>query len=780
MKVHILLILFLGLIFSNSINAQNKQTLSGYIKDAKNGESMIGASIAIKELSSGTLTNEYGYYAISLPPGTYTVVFSYVGYEAQQKTIVLNEKTTLNIELSESATVLEEVKITDKVETGNVTELKMSTEKMSVEMIRKLPQLFGEVDVIRTLMLLPGIQNAGEGTTGFYVRGGGQDQNLILLDEAPVYNASHFLGFFSVFNSDAIKDVEIYKGGIPAQYGGRLASLLDIRMKEGNNKKFSGSGGIGTISSRLTLEAPIVKDKSSFMVSGRRTYADLFLKMAPNKAIRDNSLYFYDLNTKVNYTINEKNRLYLSGYFGRDNFSFADVFSLGWGNATGTLRWNHLYSDKLFSNTTVYFSNYDYALTIDAGVSNFKWSSNMQEGGVKQDFTWYANQKHRVQFGAQGAYRVFKPGKLEPTGDNSLFQKLESQTKYGAEYAVYISDKYKMSSRIALEYGLRFSAYQNFGPGTVWQYQNNDSSQDTTGSKVYERGDVYQTYMGLEPRLAGMYLLNDVSSVKINYNRTRQYIQLASNSTSALPTDIWIPSSPYIKPQISDQIAAGYFRNFRNNRFEASAEVYVKSMQNQVDFRDNAQVFFNERIEAELRHGSGRAYGTEWMVKKQQGNTTGWVSYTLSRTERRIIGINEDQWFPARYDRTHSANFILTHQFSKRLSASFAWVYATGNAVTFPAARYQYNGQIVPLYTERNGFRMPAYHRGDLSATLNSKEKENRKWSSNWNFSVYNIYLRKNAFSIYFRQNKDNPQQTEAVMVYLFGIIPSVTYNFNF
>lgn len=764
----------------NLVLAQTKVTLSGYVRDGKNGESMIGASIGIKELATGTLTNEYGYYAISVPPGNYTLVISYVGYEAQQKPISLTEKTTLNFELTESITTLEEVKITDKAETANVTDLKMSTEKMSVEMIRKLPQLFGEVDVIRTLMLLPGIQNAGEGTTGFYVRGGGQDQNLILLDEAPVYNASHFLGFFSVFNSDAIKDVEIYKGGIPAQYGGRLASLLDIRMKEGNNKKFSASGGIGTISSRLTLEAPIVKDKSSFMISGRRTYADMFLKMAPNKDIRDNSLYFYDLNTKVNYTVNEKNRLYLSGYFGRDNFAFANVFSLGWGNATGTLRWNHLYNEKLFSNTTAYFSNYDYALTIDAGVSNFKWSSNMQEGGIKQDFTWYVNQKHRLQFGFQGAYRVFKPGKLEPTSNNSLFAKLESETKYGAEYAAYISDKHKLSSRISLEYGLRLSAYQNFGPGNVWQYQNNDSSQDTTGRKTYDRGEVYNTYWGLEPRLAGMYLLNDVSSVKINYNRTRQYIQLASNSTSALPTDIWIPSSPYIKPQISDQVAGGYFRNFRNNQYEASAEIYVKSMQNQVDFRDNAQVFFNERIESELRHGVGRAYGTEWMIKKQTGKTTGWVSYTLSRTERKINGLNEDNWFPARYDRTHSANFILTHQFSKRLSASFAWVYATGNAVTFPAARYQYNGQIVPLYTERNGFRMPAYHRGDLSATLNSKEKEKRKWNSNWNFSVYNFYMRKNAFSIYFRQNKDNPQQTEAVMVYLFGIIPSVTYNFNF
>lgn len=760
--------------------AQSKITLSGYIRDGKNGEALIGASVSVKNPPSGTLTNEYGYYALSLPPGTYTFVISYVGYSPITQTLNLTEKTVLNLELKEAPAVLEEVQITDRIENGNVTELKMSTEKLNVEMIRKLPQLFGEVDIVRTIMLLPGVQNAGEGTTGFYVRGGGQDQNLILLDEAPVYNASHFLGFFSVFNSDAIKDVEIYKGGIPAQYGGRLASLLDIRMKEGNNKKFSGSGGIGTIASRLTLEGPIVKDKSSFMISGRRTYADLFLKMAPNEAIRNNSLYFYDLNMKVNYTLNKKNRVYLSGYFGRDNFSFAKVFSLGWGNATGTLRWNHLYSDKLFSNTTAYFSNYDYALTIDAGVSNFKWSSNMQEGGVRQDFTWYLNQNHRLQFGGQAAYRIFKPGKLEPTANNSLFEKLESETRYGAEYGVFISDKHKISRRISLEYGLRLSAWQNFGPGTVWQYQNGDTRQDTTGRKTYAGGQVYQTYAGLEPRLAGMYLLNDESSVKLNYNRTRQYIQLASNSTSALPTDIWIPSSPWVKPQISDQVAAGYFRNFQNNRFEASAEVYVKSMQNQVDFRDNAQVFFNERIEAELRRGIGRAYGTEWMIKKQSGKTTGWISYTLSRTERKIDGLNNDNWFPARYDRTHSANVILSHAFTPRLSVSFAWVYATGNAVTFPAGRYEYNGQIVPLYTERNGFRIPAYHRGDLSATLNSKEKEGRKWKSNWNFSVYNFYMRKNAFSIYFRQNKDNPAQTEAVMVYLFGLIPSVTYNFNF
>lgn len=773
---------FLIFVCVSAVSAQipMRLTLSGYVRDARNGESLIGATISVKELGEGTLTNEYGYYALSLPPGNYTLVYRYVGYEPKNLQVNLREKITQNVELSESVKVLEEVLVTDKAETANVTELKMSTEKMNVEMIRKLPQLFGEVDVIRTMMLLPGVQNAGEGTTGFYVRGGGQDQNLILLDEAPVYNASHFLGFFSVFNSDAIKDVEIYKGGIPAQYGGRLSSLLDIRMKEGNSKKFSGSGGIGTISSRLTLEAPIVKDKSSFMISGRRTYADLFLKMASNEAIRDNSLYFYDLNMKANYTVNEKNRFYLSGYFGRDNFGFSDVFSLGWGNATGTLRWNHLYNEKLFSNTTVYFSNYDYALSVDAGVSNFKWRSNMQEIGLKQDFTWYMNQKHRIQLGFQGAYRIFKPGTLEPKGNNSLFQKLISETRYGGEYGIYLSDKHKITSRISAEYGVRLSAFQNYGPGTVWQYQNNDRTQDTTGSKRYNSGQVYNTYWGLEPRLAGMYLLNDVSSVKINYNRTRQYIQLASNSTSALPTDIWIPSSPWIKPQIADQIAAGYFRNFKNNRFEASAEVYVKSMQNQVDFRDNAQVFFNERIEAELRTGIGRAYGAEWMVKKQQGKTTGWISYTLSRTERKIQGLNANNWFPARYDRTHSANLILTHEVSKRLSFSFAWVYATGNAVTFPAARYEYNGQIVPLYTDRNGFRMPAYHRGDLSATLNSKQKEKRKWNSNWNFSVYNFYMRKNAFSIYFRPNKDNPQKTEAVMVYLFGIIPSVTYNFNF
>lgn len=771
----LLLIFFQGVLL-----AQTKTSLSGYIKDARNGEAMIGATVSVKEASAGSITNEYGFYSISVPPGTYTIQFSYVGYSPVIRTITLKEKTSLNIELKETETVLEEVVITDKEPSSNVTELKMSSEKMSVEMIRKLPQLFGEVDVVRSIMLLPGIQNAGEGTTGFYVRGGGQDQNLILLDEAPVYNASHFLGFFSVFNSDAIKDVEIYKGGIPAQYGGRLSSLLDIRMKEGNAKKFSASGGIGTISSRLTLEAPIIKDKSSFMISGRRTYADVFLKMAPNEDLRNNKLYFYDLNTKINYTLNDKNRLYASAYFGRDKFGFADLFSLGWGNATGTLRWNHLYNDKLFSNTTAYFSNYDYALTIEAGVSNFKWSSNMQEAGVKQDFSWYANNNNKVQFGAQGAYRIFKPGKLEPISTNSIFGELESQKKYGAEYALYISNKQKISSRITLDYGLRFSVYQNLGPGDVYQYIDDDPRKDTTGRKTYDKLEAYQTYAGFEPRVAAMYMLTDVSSVKMNYNRTRQYIQLASNSTSALPTDIWIPSSPYIKPQIADQVAAGYFRNFRNNMFEASGEIYYKEMSNQVDFRDNAQVFFNERIESELLEGRGRAYGTELMVKKQSGKTTGWISYTLSRTERKINGLNDEKWFPARYDRTHSANLIISQQLTQRFSISLAWVYATGNAVTFPAARYEYNGQIVPLYTERNGFRMPAYHRGDLSATLNSKIKEGRKWNSNWNFSIYNFYMRKNAFSIYFRPNKDQPRQTEAVKVYLFGIIPSVTYNFNF
>jgi len=760
--------------------AQSRVSISGYIKDGRNGESLIGATLQLEEIKSGTISNEYGFYSISAPTGTYTLKVSYIGYTTIVQTIQLSERQTLNFELQESDIVLEEVVITEKEASSNVTDLKMSSEKLSIETIRKLPQLFGEVDVVRTMMLLPGVQNAGEGTTGFYVRGGGQDQNLILLDEAPVYNASHFLGFFSVFNSDAIKDVEIYKGGIPAQYGGRLSSLLDIRMKEGNNKKFAVTGGVGTISSRLTIEGPILKDKASFMISGRRTYADVFLKLSPNENQRNNKLYFYDLNTKINLTLNDKNRIYLSGYFGRDKFGFSTVFSLGWGNATGTLRWNHLFNDKLFSNTTAYFSNYDYELKIGGSVSNFKWTSNLQETGVKQDFTWYVHPKHTLQYGVQGAYRKFLPGKIEPTSDKSIFNTITSDPIYGIETGIYISDKYKLNKRISVDAGLRFSSYYNMGPGTVYQYANNNPRQDTIGKTKYSSGKLINTYAGIEPRIAAMYLLNDVSSIKLNYNRTRQYIQLATNSTSALPTDVWVPSQRYVQPQIADQIAAGYFRNFKQNKFETSMEIYYKWLTNQIDFRDNANVFFNQRIETELLKGIGRAYGSEFMIKKQNGKTTGWISYTLSFTQRQINGINNGNWYYARYDRRHNGNIVITHQLTERWSISGAFIYATGNAVTFPAGRYIYEGNVVPYYTERNGFRFPAYHRADISATLEGKNKPNQKWKGSWNFSVYNIYMRKNAFSIFFREKKDNPNQTEAVMVYLFGIIPSVTYNFKF
>ncbi|MDX5346924.1 MAG: TonB-dependent receptor, partial [Hymenobacteraceae bacterium] len=599
---------------------------------------------------------------------------------------------------------------------------------------------------------------------------------LILLDEAPVYNASHLMGFFSVFNADAIKDVQLYKGGIPAQHGGRLASLLDIRMKEGNAKKLAVSGGIGTLSSRLTVEAPIVKEKSSFMISGRRTYADLFFKLSPDESVRDNQLFFYDLNTKLNYTINEKNRLYLSGYFGRDKAGNKD-FGFNWGNATATLRWNHLFNDRLFSNTTFIFSDFDYTLGSNEAASEFKWTSHIIDYGIKNDYAFYLNPNNLLKFGVHGTYHQFQPGNVKP-GKSSYFNEIKLNGTNAVEGAVYLSNEHHLSSKLSSEYGIRYSGFANVGPGNTYTYAaDNKTITDTTSYKSME---VIKAYGGFEPRLALKYQLNDFSSLKASYNRTRQYLHLMSNSTSALPFDVWVPSSQYIKPQISDQVAAGYFRNFRDNMFETSVEVYYKWMQNQIDYKDNANIFLNDRLETELLYGKGKSYGAEFFVKKQQGVLTGWISYTLSKTDRTIPGINNGNPFAMRYDRRHSASVVANYQLSEKISFGANWVLATGGAITMPVGKFEYEGMTYPLYSERNGYRLPAYHRLDLSVTYEKPRNETRKYGSSWNLSLYNAYNRKNAFSIYFRESEEDAGKTEAVKTYLFGIIPSLTYNFNF
>ncbi len=774
-----------------------QHTVSGYIRDAENGEVLIGATVSpVKLTSTGTVTNVYGFYSLTLPEGEYQVNFSYLGYESKFVDLVLTADTTITVELSNQEVELQEVVISGNRPENNVQDVKMSREELKIEKIKTLPALFGEVDVLRTVQLLPGVQSAGEGTTGLFVRGGSADQNLVLLDEATVFNPSHFLGFFSVFNPDAIKNLEIYKGGIPARFGGRLASILDIQMKEGNTKNLSVSGGIGSISSRLTVEGPIVKDKSSFIISGRRTYADLFLGLSNNDDINNNTLYFYDLNAKANYQLDDKNRLFLSGYFGRDRFSIADQFGLDWGNATSTLRWNSILSDRIFLNTTLIYSNFDYGFDINSEAAEFTWKSGLKEYSGKFDFTFFANPKNTLDFGYQAIVHNFAPPSIIPMGDTN-FSPLVLDEKYALEQAIYIGNQQQINDKISLEYGLRYSAFQHIGPGKVFLYEEGVPFSDETiiGTEEYETGENIQFYHGLEPRFAARYLVGPSSSVKLSYNRMRQYLQVASNATAGLPIDRWIPADNYVNPLIGDQVAAGFFRNFASNTLEASVEVYYKWMQNIIDFRSGSDILLNNNIETEILEGRGWSYGAEFLVKKNVGKTTGWVSYTLSRTRRQVDGINGGLPYSARFDRTHDLSLVVSHQFNPRLSLSGTWVYSTGLAVSLPSSRYQLDGQSVPYYDplKRNAYRMPDFHRMDLSLVWDSKKNDDRRWKSSWSFSIYNAYARKNPFVITFEEvyNEDpgfDPEPGDtiessrfaAVKTYLFSVIPSVTYNFKF
>lgn len=780
----IIIISLLIIFFNNSIRANNpieggekKTIISGSIKDASNGEQLLGATVLVKELKTGTATNMYGFYSLSLIPGKYTLVFSYIGYQSVEKTIELKSNLTLNIELKSAQNELQGVVITEKRSNENVTKNEMSVVRMDAKTIKQIPAFMGEVDIIKAMQLLPGVQTTSEGASGFSVRGGSPDQNLILLDEATVYNASHLLGFFSVFNNDAIKDVKIYKGDIPMNYGGRLSSVLDVRMNDGNDKHFEGTGGIGNISSRLTLEGPLLKDKTSFILSGRRTYFDLFLPLSSDEKIRDNTLYFYDFNAKIAHTINENNRIYLSGYFGRDVFN--NNFSrLNSGNQTFTLRWNHLFSKKIFSNFMFIYSKYDYYLgTPDGEAYSFDWRSKMRDYGFKSDFTLYANPNNTVKFGVSSIYHIFEPGSAKGTGSQSFFNEFTVPSSYALENGIYIGNDQKVNDKLTLKYGLRVSMFNNVGPATIYNYNNNFEAIDST---VYKSGDFYKTYAGLEPRFGISYTINDKSSVKASYSRTNQYIQLAQNSTSGTPLDVWFPSSPNVKPQISDQIALGYFRNFLGNYIETSVEVYYKTMQNSIDFKDHAELLLNEKLEGELRYGKSSSKGLEVLVKIPEGRLNGWISYTLSKTDRSFADINNGKTYLAYYDKPHNMSVVLNYEISKRTSLSSTWIYYTGAPVTFPTGRAEIGGKIVPIYSERNAYRMPDYHRLDLSLTIKGKQKPNKKWSHEWNFTIYNAYGRKNAWTINFVQDKDNPSVTYAEKTYLFSIIPAVTYNFKF
>jgi len=752
-------------------------TLSGYITDEGSGEELIGAAVIIDGAGKGTVSNQYGFYSISLTPGFYQLRFSYVGYVYREMAVNLDRDTRINIELPEQLTELEEVTVVAEGREAHIRKAETGVSKLQIKSIRRIPTLMGEVDVIKAIQLLPGVQASSEGASGFSVRGGNPDQNLILLDEATVYNASHLMGFFSVFNNDAIKDVKLYKGDIPAEYGGRLSSLLDVRMKDGNIKRFSASGGIGTISSRLTLEGPIVRDKTSYILAGRRTYADLFLPFAKQQDVRDSELYFFDLNAKVNHIINEKNRIFVSGYGGRD--VFANPFArMAFGNQTYSFRWNHLFSNQLFSNFTLIHSRYDYELGTPEGDANsFLWESRMRDYSMKADMSYFITPEHTLRFGFISTYHDFMPGSARGLGDDALFTEFTLPSNFALENGVYASAESTLGERWSLRYGLRYSSFHNVGRATVYEYTDNFSATD---SSVYGKGHFYNSFGGLEPRIAVSFLLGENSSLKASYSRTRQYVHLAQNSTAGTPLDIWFPSSPNVEPQISDQIAAGYFRNLWDDRLEFSTEVYYKNMQNTIDFKDHAMLLLNHYMEGELRIGEARSYGLELLVRKDRGKLTGWVSYTLSKTIREVDWINRGEPYAAPYDKPHDFAIVLNYEISRRMWVSANWVYSTGLPVTFPTGRFEYLGNIAPVYSDRNAYRMPDYHRLDASVSLRSKEKEGRRWRSEWNLSVYNAYARKNAWAINFVQDEQNPSVTYAEMTYLFSIIPALTYNFYF
>ena len=754
-----------------------KNTVSGHIEDSSTGENLIGATVYIEELQTGTVSNIYGFYALSLQPGTYTLTFSYIGYQSLTQTILFDKDQTFNVSLSPTENVLETVVITGEAQDRNIRAPEMSVTKIEAQTIRQIPALFGEVDIIRAIQLLPGVNTLAEGSTGFSVRGGSPDQNLVLLDEATVYNSGHLMGFFSVFNNDAVKDVTLYKGDIPAAYGGRLSSLLDVHMKDGNSKKFSGTGGIGLISSRLTLEGPIIKDRTSFIVSGRRTYADLFIPLFVDDEAQDSKLFFWDLNAKLNHKINDNNRIYASAYFGRDVFK-NELAGMNMGNNTITVRWNHLFSKKLFSNFTFLRSRYEYELgTPEGEPSSFEWKSKLVDYSGKADFIYYLNTENTIRFGASVTHHTFNPGEARGLGEEAFFNEYILPKNYGIESGIYASNEQKIGSLITMKYGLRFSMYNNIGPATIYNY---DDTYNVVDSTTYAKGDFFNTYMHIEPRLGITYMLNERSSMKASYSRTIQYLQLAQNSTAGTPLDIWFSASPNVEPQISDQVALGYFRNFKDNMFEGSVEAYYKYMQNAIDFKDHAELLLNPYLEGELRVGTAQAYGIEFMVRKTKGKLTGWVSYTWSKAERTIEDINDGNPYPAPYDKPNDVSIVLNYTLSERILFGANWVYSTGLPVTFPTGRAVWGNVVVPIYSDRNAYRMPDYHRLDFSVTLKPKEKPNRKWYGEWNLSVYNAYARKNPWAINFTQEAGNPYKTYAEMTYLFSIIPSISYNFKF
>jgi hypothetical protein len=788
------ILLSILLLFSAASFAQEKYTLSGYVREAGSGEALVGATVFLQGTQLGSYTNEYGFYSLTVPQGEYILLVSYVGYEAQEIPVSLTEARRLNLDLRESAVEAEEVVITGRRPDENVKSTEMGTVDLNIETIKRLPALFGEVDIMKTIQLLPGIQSAGEGLSGLYVRGGGPDQNLVLLDEAVVYNTGHLFGFFSVFNPDAVRTTKLIKGGMPASYGGRLASVVDIGMKEGNNQSFHGQGGIGIISSRLTFEGPIVKDKSSFMISGRRTYIDALIQpFIKNSDFDGNRYYFYDLNAKLNYTFSDKDRLFLSGYFGRDVFSFnnpSGSFNLRipWGNATSTLRWNHLFSDKLFMNASVIYNDYNFEVNSEFDEFYFRLSSHIRDINAKLDFEFFPNPRHRISYGFNYIFHVFDPNSTSARiGDVSIDQD-EAFRKRAHEAAVYIQDEFDIGSRLKINAGVRFSGFQQVGPYDLVSYDPLDNPMDTVS---FGRLQPVKTYGGIEPRLSARFGINEKSSVKASVSVNTQYIHLVS-SAGTFPSDIWVPSSVNVRPQRGVQYALGYFRNFRQNMFEASAEIYYRTMENQIEYSENYTFDIRKDYELNFVYGSGRSYGLELFFQKRLGDLTGWVGYTFAFTNRTFPDLNKGETFPATYDRRNDLSVVLAYHVDKLriggsvvrkkpISLAFTFIYGTGSALTLPIRRYIIDGQIVNQYGPRNDFRLDSYHRADFSITFHGRK--DRKFTSDWVVSAYNLYNRRNPYFIYFDYEGDplsSELEVKAYRVSVFPIIPSVSWNFSF
>ncbi|MFP3860918.1 MAG: TonB-dependent receptor [Bacteroidales bacterium] len=788
MSKRTIIIVFVIFLCSGILYGQDV-TINGHVKDKDNGEVLIGVNVFPEGTSRGTTTNSYGFYSLTIPEGSHTVVFSYVGYQSQAFELNLSGDTTLNVELIPQSEEIEEVVVSAGRENENIQSTHMSMEKIDSRMVGKIPSLMGEADMIKSLQLTPGVKSMGSMSTGMSIRGGGRDQNLLLLDEAPVYNAEHLSGLFSVFNNDAVKNVELYKANIPPRYGGRLSSLIDIRMKDGNSRKFTGTGGIGLISSRLTLEGPIIQDKASFIVSGRRTYTDLVVDLykdiSKDDEVQNFPLYFYDLNMKANYRLDNNNRIYASGYFGRDKFSYEmsenNKSNFDWGNYTATLRWNHIFNQKLFSNFTLLASKYDYLLKNqfsageESNTYSFEYDAFVKDYSLKTDFGYYLNDLNTIRFGMQSTFHDFNLGTVNGTSGGQEFDANLPETK-SIESAVYLSNEQEIGQKLSLNYGLRYSLFQNIGQATVNMV---DDNYNVTGEESYDKGEIYQTYQNFEPRFAITYVISDSRSVKASYSRTSQYIFVASNSRKGNPLDVWMSANPNIKPQAGDQYSTGYYQNFFDNRVKTSVDVYYKKTQNQVAFKAFSEPQFNQDIEEDLRFGKGRAYGVELMIRKPKGRVSGWVSYSYSSSELKIEDIQHKGWYPSPFDRPHDLTIVAMYDLTNRISLAANWTYKTGRPLNAPASRYEYGGVIVPYYPGRNQDRMPDYHKLDLNLTIKGKDKPSEFLEGEWVISINNAYARKNADALFFQQEEFS-YETHAKKVSYYTIFPSVTYNFKF